>query len=141
MKAFLAAMALAIVSGCSAAPPAYDEPVDVPAEPVTSEPNGPAAFEIASSSCDNEWPVVVLPGPPAAFVADAMVSNTGGADGTAAVTATWFPVGSEVTDTQEVEVPAGGEVRVAFRKEVPASVAAGMVGRQHGDRMCAVSTE
>lgn len=95
----------------------------------------------AQSTCDDEWPLVLIPNAEGdgqhRFVAEVKVRNGGTAPARVRVVTIWYPVGvTDVTAEQTVRVPPGQRRTVKFTEPVTYAQLAGMAGRQHGDEMC-----
>jgi hypothetical protein len=136
--AFIAATVLAGCAGSDNATSAAEASVTNTPEAVPTQTEPPTAELETSSSCQNDYPVVLDP-TTRSVIATAYVSNVGGRTATARVRVQWYPVGLEaVTMSKTVTVEPGDKVRVNFSKKMSQSVMTGMVGLQHGDEMCTV---
>jgi len=151
MKAGIACalMALVALSACSSS---TDEDTRTPAEieaqrsadiaealgETEDAPAMGAVFEV-TSSCENEWPVVIEPSN-MELIATAQVTNVGDEAGETDVVVEWYPVGRDpVTMTKTVEAEPGATARVPFAAKPTQAEMNGMIGLQHGDEMCSVT--
>ena len=92
-----------------------------------------------TSSCENEWPVVIDPST-YSVIATAQVRNYGERKGRAEVRARWVPVGSQpVVAAKVVTVRPGASVRVPFREPVSTSIMSGMAALRPTATKCVVS--
>ena len=97
-----------------------------------------AVFEV-TSSCENEWPLVIEPST-MELVATAQVTNVGDEAGETDVVVEWYPIGRDpVTMTKTVEAEPGATARVPFATKPTQAEMNGMIGLQHGDEACSVT--
>lgn len=149
-RTLLAALTLGLMlTACGTADPAPETAV-TPAAPAPTE-TAPATSAPAptvrprdvraSSTCNDDWPVVMIPNAEGEgqhrFVAEVTVHNDGTARAEVAVRTTWHTIGiPDVIHFRLVFVPPGGSKRVKHNVPVTTGQLGAMAGHQPGDQMC-----